>query len=213
MSHPANSQHQESKVHRDVLDAALQLFSTKGFAATSVREVVEKAGVTKPALYYHFGSKEGLLRAIVEGGFGEYEQQVRTAVDEASNATEAMIRLVQAAFEMTVEKPALAAFMYRVIFGSESDSAGVDVSEIVRRNRALVMRVIDTAVREGVVAQSSADRAGLLLNGLLNIHTMAYLKGELSELNGEIAAEAVELYLSGVARGSASVDGSEVEEE
>ncbi len=212
MSHQADSPHHESKVRQDVLDAALQLFSAKGFAATPVREIVEKAGVTKPALYYHFGSKEGLLRAIVEGGFTEYEQRVRTAVDGADDARDAMVRLVQAAFEATVERPELAAFMYLVIFGSESDSAGVDVSEITRRNRALVMRVIDTAVREGVVAQSSAERAGLLLSGLLNIHVMAYLKGQLPELNGEIAAEAVELYLSGVTCGSVSVDGSEVEE-
>ena len=121
-----------------------------------------------------------------------------------------MTELVQAAFETTAERPEFATFIYRVIFGSEGDAAGLDVSEIARRNRALLMRVIDRAVREGLVAQSSAERAGLLLSGLLNIHVMAYLKGQLAELNGEIAAEAVDLDLSGVVGGGRSIDGSEV---
>ncbi|MCE1227092.1 MAG: TetR/AcrR family transcriptional regulator, partial [Geobacteraceae bacterium] len=49
-----------ANVRQRLLDAALQLFSTKGYAATSVRELVEAAGVTKPVLYYYFKNKEGL---------------------------------------------------------------------------------------------------------------------------------------------------------
>ena len=48
-----------------ILEAARELFTTKGFAATTVREVCRAAGVTPPALYYHFGSKEGLFEAVV----------------------------------------------------------------------------------------------------------------------------------------------------
>ena len=49
-----------------LIDAAVLLFTTRGYAATSVREIVEMAGVTKPALYYHFESKEGIYLAILE---------------------------------------------------------------------------------------------------------------------------------------------------
>ncbi len=42
-----------------------RLFASRGYAATSIREIVEAAGVTKPVLYYHFQSKEGLYRAIL----------------------------------------------------------------------------------------------------------------------------------------------------
>jgi TetR/AcrR family transcriptional regulator len=43
---------QETEVRKRLLKAALELFTKKGFAATSVREIVEIAGVTKPVLYY-----------------------------------------------------------------------------------------------------------------------------------------------------------------
>jgi AcrR family transcriptional regulator len=48
-------------------EAALGLFLDRGFAATSVREITAAVGVTVPALYYHFGSKDGLLAALVQG--------------------------------------------------------------------------------------------------------------------------------------------------
>jgi len=49
-----------------ILQAARDLFTTKGFAGTGVREICNKAGVTAPVLYYHFGNKEGLFEAVVE---------------------------------------------------------------------------------------------------------------------------------------------------
>jgi AcrR family transcriptional regulator len=47
-----------------LLDSALGLFEAKGFAATSVQQITEGAGVTKGAFYHHFESKEDLLRLI-----------------------------------------------------------------------------------------------------------------------------------------------------
>ena len=52
--------------HDAILQAARDLFTSKGFASTTVREVCQAASVTAPALYYHFGSKEGLFEAVVE---------------------------------------------------------------------------------------------------------------------------------------------------
>jgi AcrR family transcriptional regulator len=45
---------------------ALELFSTKGFEQTSLREIAERVGLTKASLYYHYQSKQALLLAVVE---------------------------------------------------------------------------------------------------------------------------------------------------
>ena len=41
-----------------ILDTALDMFIERGYDKTSLREIAERVGVTKPALYYHFSSKE-----------------------------------------------------------------------------------------------------------------------------------------------------------
>jgi AcrR family transcriptional regulator len=47
-----------------ILDVALELFTKQGFDGTSLREIAEKLGVTKAALYYHFASKDDILMAL-----------------------------------------------------------------------------------------------------------------------------------------------------
>lgn len=59
---------------RRILDAARSLFATKGWAGTSVDEVVRTAEVTKGALYHHFRDKTDLLRAV-------YEEQEQASVE------------------------------------------------------------------------------------------------------------------------------------
>src|ERR1051326_8903579 len=55
---------------RLVLDAALRLFSTRGFRATSVRDIAEAAGVSTGNLYHHFPDKEAIFRTLLD----EYQE-------------------------------------------------------------------------------------------------------------------------------------------
>lgn len=50
---------------RRILDTATELFTQRGYAGTSVRDIAERLGMTKGALYYHFASKDELLYAMV----------------------------------------------------------------------------------------------------------------------------------------------------
>jgi len=53
-----------------ILSIALDLFSLRGYESVGTQEIVDKSGITKPTLYHHFGSKRGLLDAIIadQGG-------------------------------------------------------------------------------------------------------------------------------------------------
>src|SRR3989337_4491957 len=51
---------------QQILDASLRLFSERGFARTTVRDIARQAGITDAAIYYHFQSKRELLEALVE---------------------------------------------------------------------------------------------------------------------------------------------------
>jgi AcrR family transcriptional regulator len=48
-----------------ILDAAENLFVDNGFSATSLRAIIKKAGVNTASVHYHFGSKEGLIEAVI----------------------------------------------------------------------------------------------------------------------------------------------------
>lgn len=52
-----------------ILSCALELFSAKGYDAVSINDIVDKAGITKPTLYYFFGNKEGLFKELLKTNY------------------------------------------------------------------------------------------------------------------------------------------------
>jgi AcrR family transcriptional regulator len=57
------------KSRQQILDAALKLFSHKGYGATSVRDIAEEAGLSKGNVYHHFPDKESVFRALLDRYF------------------------------------------------------------------------------------------------------------------------------------------------
>jgi TetR/AcrR family transcriptional regulator len=47
-----------------ILEAATRIFASRGFVGASMRDITEASGISKPVIYYHFGSKEGLYAAV-----------------------------------------------------------------------------------------------------------------------------------------------------
>jgi AcrR family transcriptional regulator len=74
-----------------ILDAAIAVFSEVGFAAAGLGEVIERAGMTKGALYHHFDSKEALATAIIEQGTSLTGDAFRHVCESPSPALENMI--------------------------------------------------------------------------------------------------------------------------
>lgn len=60
-----------------ILDKALSLFAARGYDSVGVQEVASAAGITKPTLYHYFGSKSGLLEAILESRFPLFLKDLR----------------------------------------------------------------------------------------------------------------------------------------
>jgi AcrR family transcriptional regulator len=67
-------------------ELALQLFAEQGYEKTSLREIAERLGVTKAALYYYFKSKEDIVRSLVEDYMAEIDELIAWAKDQPRSA-------------------------------------------------------------------------------------------------------------------------------
>jgi AcrR family transcriptional regulator len=72
-----------ARTARQVLDSATELFAARGFAEVAVDDVARAAGVTRGAVYHHYGTKEGLFRAVASR---LQEDVARAVVDAAERA-------------------------------------------------------------------------------------------------------------------------------
>lgn len=80
---PTTKVAQREATTKRLLEVARQQFTKHGYAQTATEAIVEEAGVTRGALYHHFGSKEGLFKAVVE----VVQQDVATRIEEAVSKT------------------------------------------------------------------------------------------------------------------------------
>lgn len=88
-----------------ILDVALQRFATKGFAGTSVREIVELVGCTKPALYYHFGNKEALFLELVRTRIDGLHRVLKEATAGHQTAEQTLLRVARAILDGVRQSP------------------------------------------------------------------------------------------------------------
>jgi AcrR family transcriptional regulator len=91
MTSPSKKFLQSESTRRELLDAARNLFTERGYAETPLEEVVQRAGVTRGALYHHFKDKEDLFRAVHEQVAQSVNGRVTEALGRAGDPWEALL--------------------------------------------------------------------------------------------------------------------------
>ena len=101
---------------KQLLDVALQVFAERGFHPTSMNDLAEAAGVTKPVLYQHFGSKRELYLELLDDVGSRLREAIDKATSEAATPREQVERGVAAYFRFVDEHEAA----FQVLFGGGS---------------------------------------------------------------------------------------------
>jgi AcrR family transcriptional regulator len=150
-----------------ILKKALELFSEKGYDATSVREICEAAGITKPTLYYFYGSKEGVYRAIVEGALGRFQDGVIQALNGEGSLRDRLVRMARAYVEATRREPDLARFVMALIHNSPRSAPATDLVGFYQGILDALSAALDTAVARGELRPGRTDVRLLVFMGAL----------------------------------------------
>ncbi len=82
-----------------ILEAALELFARQGYENTSVRAIVQRAGISQGLLYNYFENKEDLLRAIFQRGMADVRESFRHA-DEGESPRRKLAHLIRGSMEI-----------------------------------------------------------------------------------------------------------------
>ena len=80
----------------EILDAAHTLFTTKGFQPTTMEDILRIVGIAKGTLYYHFPSKEQILKALVLRIVHQVEQQAREIATSSAPAADKLAAIMSA---------------------------------------------------------------------------------------------------------------------
>jgi TetR/AcrR family transcriptional regulator len=133
-------------VRKAVLKSAADLFNRKGYAGTTVREIVAAAGVTKPVLYYYFGNKEGIFLELVRSPFEELRRIALEIQEGSEKASDRLLALFDRIFALFCENTEAARLMYSIYYGPVQGSPFFDFESY----HAAVATALSNLVRDGI---------------------------------------------------------------
>jgi AcrR family transcriptional regulator len=142
-----------------VMRAGLEVFTEKGFHLTSMDDIAERAGVSKPILYQHFASKQELYLGILDERVEAIVEQVREAI-EAESTNKARLKAAIACYFNLVDDADLG---YRLIFESDF-TMNHDVRARVEDVVSKVSRIVGAEVSKQT--GMSLGEANILAGGL-----------------------------------------------
>jgi AcrR family transcriptional regulator len=163
-------EHDERSRER-LLRAAVDVFDRKGYAAASVREIVEQAGITKPALYYHFGSKEGILVAILEEGARQFQQAVSRAVRRPGSARERLASLCEEIYSLFKQNVPVVRVAHAVYFGPREGLPAFDFNVFDRTLADALRRIVEEGMARGELRRAPIEDVSTVINGVIEVCT------------------------------------------
>jgi AcrR family transcriptional regulator len=147
---PASADRDADATRANILAVAIEEFSAKGLAGGRVDEIAERTHTVKRMIYYYFGSKEGLYRAVLAHAY-DHIRTIESDLDlDSLSPDEALRHLVKVTFDYHNKHPE---FVRLVMNENIHQGAHVGhLPEIKERNRTVIAtlrKLIDRGVKSG----------------------------------------------------------------
>ncbi len=179
-----------------ILNAAIEVFARKGYAGSSIREICQAGGVTKPVLYYHFRSKEHLYQELMIDCFSYSQKIILQASKSAGSLRERLVRIVHEDLQAVRKAPVRAQFLLRMIFSPERQRPFFDYVRESERERDIIAAVLQEGIDGGQVVGNARELATSLM-GIDLMTILEHLCTGRSTLTSKRAERNVDLLLNG----------------
>ena len=165
----------DTAVRKRLLSCATQLFTRKGYTATTVREIVEAAGVTKPVLYYYFRNKEGIYLELLRGAFAKFDALLDASRAQRGSATEGLLRLSDQAFSLFMENMEVAKLMYSIYYGPPQGAPLFDFDTYHLKFHEAIRHLVKKGIRNREFHKGNAENMMWAILGAVNVAMEARL--------------------------------------
>jgi AcrR family transcriptional regulator len=147
----ARSQRKREQTRTEILDAARDVVLRDGLTSFTLSAVADDLGLTKPALYYYFDSKEALVFELFLREWMETATEVQAAVEETTTGGEAVEQLIRTFFERYRHRLDMFMFSYKMVPSLELD-------ELVGPEELARIRPINDMLYGGAEKRLRADQ-------------------------------------------------------
>lgn len=192
----------EGHIREKLMAEALRLFTQRGYSATTVREIVGAAGVTKPVLYYYFGSKEGLFLELMRTHFGRLEAVVDIYGRGEGSARKRLTAMLEKGFAHIRQDLDFIRLMHAVYFGPPREAPYFDFEAYHLRYHELIARLMAEGIERGEFRSGNAGDMAWIILGTMEIAIEDQISRQASRIDGETLRRLLNLVFDGWAADS-----------
>jgi AcrR family transcriptional regulator len=185
-------------VRQRLLEGAAELFTQKGYAGTTVREIVAAGGVTKPVLYYYFRNKEGIYLELMRQAFTRVDDLLKAALEDQGSATQKLLHLCDRVYSLFMENVKVARVMYSIYYGPQQGAPFFDFDAYHLKFVEAIRRLIGEGIRKGEFRKGNPAEMAWAIIGAINVAMEVHLGQTELELGREGLARVLNLIFTGI---------------
>ncbi len=191
----------DAGVRLRLLASATELFNRKGYAATTVREIVSAAGVTKPVLYYYFRSKEGIFVDLMREALSQFDALLDVAGREGGSSRERLGILAQRTLALFDAHIDVARLIYSIYYGPPQGAPAFDMDAYHFRFQEVVLRMVDDGIRRGEFRNGNAEDMAWAIIGAVNMAMEMHLCHPERALGPDALERVLDIVFAGMVAG------------
>ena len=180
----------------DILDAAAQIFSQKGYHGTSMQDIAVAVNLQKASLYHHVSSKQEILYKLLNRGLEILSQRVEASIADPGSPDERLRRAINEYLITLTEYQDLTSVLLLEYRSLEPDYLGFHISERDRFER-IWHDLIEEGVEAGIFTCEHPSLSARALLGVMN-WTVTWFRVDGAMTAQEIADQITDLFLMGL---------------
>lgn len=180
-----------------ILEEAVKLFSNYGYEATGVQEICEQAGITKPTLYHYFGSKQGLLEALLVEKMQPFLRELRFAADYKHDLVANIIAIMRLYLTYAKDEPLFFRLQLALGFASPKSDAYLATHSYLEKEQRTLTEMFKAAAFDHGNMQGREEAYALSLLGAARTYGLQVLNDKL-EVDEPLLYRVVHHFMHGI---------------
>jgi AcrR family transcriptional regulator len=151
-----------------ILEQARHLFARHGYHGVSVRDIAQASGLSNAALYYHFGSKEGLYFEVLRSHVATVASRLQEAAAGEAICRQRLSRVAHAYARIILESRGVVQTLLRDLAQFDEEEIRQAIPEAVRRIPSVIAEILEQGIADGEIRAIDTYRVGELMLGMIN---------------------------------------------
>lgn len=187
---------QIAETTRKLTSAARQAFANQGYSATSMDDLCSEVGLTRGALYHHFGSKEGLFEAVLRQIDGEIAERLRQIWDRETDPWKQFVACCRAYLDLTLEPE-----IQQILLRDAPAVLGQRFRDLDAQSSIAPMQEgLEHLMQIGAIPDTDAEALARLVNGALMDAALWVAANDRPQEALQRAQAALQVLLTGLCR-------------